>query len=149
MKERSGPPGLTIVSDYSNILHSLSRILLLKAPCAISYADKAVLWGIIDKCCTPAQQLRTALQVIKVGTSSLVRPEQNTLNLSNLARLCEVVRELKSQHHRYYNSLAAAVLVQAVLHSDERGFPAYPAYLEEAEKTYQHDTMGEGRAREG
>ncbi len=41
-----------------------------------------------------------SLQVIKVGTSSLVRPEQNTLNISNLARLCEVVRELKSQHHR-------------------------------------------------
>ena len=43
----------------------------------------------------------TLLQVIKVGTSSLVRPEQNTLNLSNLARLCEVVRELNAQNHRY------------------------------------------------
>ena len=32
----------------------------------------------------------SAAQVIKVGTSSLVRPEQNTLNLSSLARLCEV-----------------------------------------------------------
>ena len=41
------------------------------------------------------------LQVIKVGTSSLVRPEQNTLNLSNLARLCEAVRELSAQNHRY------------------------------------------------
>ena len=40
------------------------------------------------------------VQVIKVGTSSLVRPEHNTLNLSSLARLCEVVRELKSQQHR-------------------------------------------------
>ena len=33
---------------------------------------------------------RLHAQVIKVGTSSLVRQEQNTLNLSNLARLCEV-----------------------------------------------------------
>ena len=48
----------------------------------------------------PAQQQLPILQVIKVGTSSLVRPEQNTLNISNLARLCEVVRELRSQQHR-------------------------------------------------
>lgn len=37
-----------------------------------------------------AQARRLHAQVIKVGTSSLVRPEQNTLNLSSLARLCEV-----------------------------------------------------------
>ena len=36
-------------------------------------------------------------QVIKVGTSSLLRSEQNTLNLSNLARICETVKTLHSQ----------------------------------------------------
>jgi hypothetical protein len=36
-------------------------------------------------------------QVIKVGTSSLLRAEQNTLNLSNLARICETVKTLHSQ----------------------------------------------------
>lgn len=35
-------------------------------------------------------------QVIKVGTSSLVRPEQQTLNLSNLARIAETVKALHS-----------------------------------------------------
>ncbi len=36
-------------------------------------------------------------QVIKVGTSSLVRPEQQTLNLSNLARICETIKTLHLQ----------------------------------------------------
>ncbi len=35
-------------------------------------------------------------QVIKVGTSSLVRPEQQTLNLTNLARITETIKQLKS-----------------------------------------------------
>jgi hypothetical protein len=35
--------------------------------------------------------------VLKVGTSSLVRPEQQTLNLSNLARICETVKVLHNQ----------------------------------------------------
>lgn len=38
-----------------------------------------------------------SLQVIKVGTSSLVREEQQTLNLSNLARICDTVKWLHSQ----------------------------------------------------
>jgi glutamate 5-kinase len=35
-------------------------------------------------------------QVIKVGTSSLLRPEQQTLNLTNLARMCETIKVLHS-----------------------------------------------------
>ena len=34
------------------------------------------------------------LQVIKVGTSSLLRADQGSLNISNLARLCETVRDM-------------------------------------------------------
>ena len=34
------------------------------------------------------------LQVIKIGTSSIVKPEQHTLNLGNLARICETVKAL-------------------------------------------------------
>lgn len=47
----------------------------------------------------PAEQSITQLhvaQVIKVGTSSLLRPERNTLNLSSLVGLCEVVQDLKT-----------------------------------------------------
>lgn len=33
-------------------------------------------------------------QVVKVGTSSLVRAEHNSFNLSNIARICETVRDL-------------------------------------------------------
>lgn len=46
--------------------------------------------------CEPLCALKTRLQVIKVGTSSLVRPEQQTLNLSALARIAETVKALKS-----------------------------------------------------
>ena len=42
-------------------------------------------------------QLQTALQVIKVGTSSLVRPDKGSINISNLARLCETVRNLRGE----------------------------------------------------
>ena len=44
------------------------------------------------------------MQVIKVGTSSLVRQEQNTLNLSNLARLCEVGTRLPHSPVLRWNS---------------------------------------------
>lgn len=64
--------------------------------------------------CLPAardlSQLSTALQqVIKIGTSSITRPEQGTLNLSTLARICETVKSLTNlgqpftltlSHHR-------------------------------------------------
>lgn len=45
--------------------------------------------------CMPAS---APLQVIKVGSSSLVKvwPDQQTLNLSALARICDVVKALKS-----------------------------------------------------
>lgn len=33
-------------------------------------------------------------QVIKVGTSSLLRADMGSLNISNLARICETVRDL-------------------------------------------------------
>jgi hypothetical protein len=33
-------------------------------------------------------------QVVKVGTSSLVRADKNSFNLSNIARICETVRDL-------------------------------------------------------
>ncbi|KAL6745743.1 Aspartate/glutamate/uridylate kinase [Haematococcus lacustris] len=39
------------------------------------------------------------MQVIKVGTSSLVRPEQQTLNLSSLARICETIKALHAKGH--------------------------------------------------
>ncbi|BDA41832.1 Glutamate 5-kinase at N-terminal half [Coccomyxa sp. Obi] len=51
--------------------------------------------------------------VIKVGTSSLVRPQQNTLNLSNLARLCEVVRDLNADGHKVVIVSSGAVGVGA------------------------------------
>lgn len=38
-----------------------------------------------------------AMQVIKVGTSSLLRDDKHSLNLSSLAGICETVRELKDQ----------------------------------------------------
>lgn len=40
------------------------------------------------------------LIVIKVGTSSLVRPELGSLNLSNMARICETVQMLNKAGHR-------------------------------------------------
>ena len=45
----------------------------------------------------PAGSTLSCTQVIKVGTSSLVRPEQQTLNLTNLARITETVKLLKSE----------------------------------------------------
>ncbi len=48
-----------------------------------------------------------------MGTSSLVRPEQNTLNLSNLARLCEVVRDLHADGHKVVIVSSGAVGVGA------------------------------------
>ena len=35
--------------------------------------------------------------VIKVGTSSLIQAEHNSLSLGNLAKLCEAIRDLKSR----------------------------------------------------
>jgi hypothetical protein len=32
--------------------------------------------------------------VIKVGTSSLIRPDTNSVNLTNIAKICEAVRGL-------------------------------------------------------
>eukprot|EP00891_Asterochloris_glomerata_P000672 jgi/Astpho2/672/Aster-04507 len=37
--------------------------------------------------------------VIKVGTSSLIRAEHNSLSLGNLAKLCEAIRDLESRGH--------------------------------------------------
>ncbi|KXZ50922.1 hypothetical protein GPECTOR_14g169 [Gonium pectorale] len=47
--------------------------------------------------------------VIKVGTSSLVRPEQQTLNLTNLARICETVKLLKHEGHHVIIVTSGAV----------------------------------------
>mmetsp|Transcript_7688 Transcript_7688/g.13278 ORF Transcript_7688/g.13278 Transcript_7688/m.13278 type:complete len:486 (-) Transcript_7688:1011-2468(-) len=49
--------------------------------------------------------------VIKVGTSSLVRPEQHTLNISNLARICETVKTLHNQGHHVIIVSSGAVAV--------------------------------------
>jgi hypothetical protein len=38
-----------------------------------------------------------SLQVIKIGTSSLINEHYGTLNLSSLSRICEVVRELHAK----------------------------------------------------
>eukprot|EP00884_Botryococcus_braunii_P023354 jgi/Botrbrau1/9702/Bobra.0201s0032.1 len=51
--------------------------------------------------------------VIKVGTSSLVRTEQNSINLSNLARICETVRDLHVAGHRVVVVSSGAVGVGA------------------------------------
>lgn len=40
------------------------------------------------------------IQVIKVGTSSLIRPEQNSLNLSSLAGIVGLVRDLRNEGYR-------------------------------------------------
>ncbi|KAG2450762.1 hypothetical protein HYH02_004599 [Chlamydomonas schloesseri] len=47
--------------------------------------------------------------VIKVGTSSLVRPEQQTLNLTNLARICETIKALKKMGHHVVIVTSGAV----------------------------------------
>ncbi|GLC33265.1 hypothetical protein PLESTB_000353000 [Pleodorina starrii] len=47
--------------------------------------------------------------VIKVGTSSLVRPEQQTLNLTNLARICETIKLLKNEGHHVIIVTSGAV----------------------------------------
>ena len=39
------------------------------------------------------------LQVIKVGTSSLIRADRNALNLSSLEGIVETVRDLREQGH--------------------------------------------------
>jgi hypothetical protein len=44
-----------------------------------------------------ARAVDRLLQVIKVGTSSLLRPEHQTLNLSNLARTCDTIKALHSE----------------------------------------------------
>ena len=48
--------------------------------------------------------------VIKVGTSSLLRDEKHTLNLSSLAGICETVRELKDQG-QYCMRLGGAAVI--------------------------------------
>lgn len=45
-------------------------------------------------------QGHSTVVVVKVGTSSLVRAEHNSLNLSNLASICETVRTLRSEGYR-------------------------------------------------
>ena len=41
------------------------------------------------------QQVCLLPQVIKIGTSSLLRPDHSSINLSSLARICETVKELR------------------------------------------------------
>ncbi|KAG2490622.1 hypothetical protein HYH03_011014 [Edaphochlamys debaryana] len=57
------------------------------------------------------EQLGTegAIFVIKVGTSSLLRPEHHTINLSSLARLCEAVRDLRAEGHHVIIVTSGAV----------------------------------------
>ncbi|KAL3157182.1 hypothetical protein ABBQ38_001421 [Trebouxia sp. C0009 RCD-2024] len=38
--------------------------------------------------------------VIKIGTSSLLRPDLSSINLSSLARICEIVKELRTLGHK-------------------------------------------------
>ncbi|KAK9846452.1 hypothetical protein WJX81_004071 [Elliptochloris bilobata] len=64
-------------------------------------------------------------QVIKVGTSSLVRPDAGSLNLSNLARICETVRDLRAEGHRVVLVSSGAVGVGA----QRLGLAARPADL--------------------
>jgi len=47
--------------------------------------------------------------VLKIGTSSLVRAEQQTLNLSNLARICETVKSLHTLGHHVILVTSGAV----------------------------------------
>eukprot|EP00775_Hariotina_reticulata_P012564 gene12564-12696_t len=39
------------------------------------------------------------MQVIKIGTSSLINEKYGTLNLSSMSKICEVVRELQTRGH--------------------------------------------------
>jgi len=64
-------------------------------------------------------------QVIKVGSSSLVRSEAGSLNLSNLARICETVRDLRAEGHRVVLVSSGAVAVGA----QRLGLAARPADL--------------------
>jgi hypothetical protein len=111
-------------SDYSKLLHEYS----IAAKLRLTFRDRNKPNNLPTALRTSRGYAYTSVQlssklhpvqVIKVGTSSLVRPEHNTLNLSNLARLCEVVRELKAQQHRCcclgcFCTLKAASVVQDV-----------------------------------
>jgi len=44
--------------------------------------------------------IRYILQVIKVGTSSLIRPEQNSLNLTSLAGIVGLIRDLRNDGYQ-------------------------------------------------
>lgn len=48
-------------------------------------------------CHWQASDKRREVQVIKIGTSSLVRPETQSVNLGSFARVCETVRRLRDQ----------------------------------------------------
>jgi len=64
-------------------------------------------------------------QVIKVGTSSLIHPEHDTLNLVNLAAICETVKDLRVQGHHVVLVSSGAVGVGC----QRLGLPGRPARL--------------------
>lgn len=43
------------------------------------------------------------IQVIKIGTSSLLRPDLSSINLSSIARICETVKELRTEGKQHHN----------------------------------------------
>lgn len=55
------------------------------------------------------------IQVIKIGTSSLINEKYGTLNLSSLSRICEVVRELHAKGKPACQQLVRYQVVTAVL----------------------------------
>jgi glutamate 5-kinase len=63
--------------------------------------------------CSSTEATLAHLQVIKIGTSSLVNEQFGTLNLSGLSRICEVVRDLqaKGEFNQRLTTIREAVAV--------------------------------------
>jgi hypothetical protein len=51
----------------------------------------------LDNAFSNVHDTLACLQVIKIGTSSLINEQYGTLNLSSLSRICEVVRDLHAK----------------------------------------------------
>lgn len=115
------PSGHTIVSDEFPI------------PCTCmlpgALCDHTDLYA---RCSTPLKYVirhtpvTLSLQVVKVGTSSLLRTEQNSLNLSNLARICETVRDFhqSGKDHIRFRRLATSRASEGSTPWVWRGAPA-------------------------
>lgn len=90
---RTNSDKLIIVSSHSPLLAEvLRRPPGWRAPSTVHYISGAPMGHV-----NTIVSLGRTLQVIKIGTSSLINEKYGTLNLSSLSRICEVVRELHAQ----------------------------------------------------